>query len=87
MALLATFSLEGLADFILRLYDEENEEQLWDVWLHRDTGKSFKDFKKENLKQVRQSKKQTLSKEEEQKIIQANMRFIKPVNKGGENKP
>lgn len=83
--LMATYSLEGLADFILSLIDKDREEELWETWLHKDQDKSFEDFKKKYFKKLRKDKKEILSKEEEQKNIQNAMRFIKPINKGGDN--
>lgn len=84
LSLLRTYSLEGLADFILRLYDEENENQLWDVWLHRNVEGDFKTFKRKHHKKIRKKEQKPLSLEEEKEIIEKNMQFIKPVNKGGE---
>ena len=81
---MATYSLEGLADFILSMFDKDKEDELWDTWLHKDQQNTFIDFKKKYFKKMRKEKKQALSKEEEQKIIESSMRFIKPVNKGGE---
>lgn len=46
---MGTYSLEGLADFILQLYDEEREEDLWETWLHKDQKDDFKTFKKNTL--------------------------------------
>lgn len=82
---MATYSLEDLADFILSLIDKDREEELWETWLHKDQENSFGDFKKKYFKKLRKDKKEVLSKEEEQKNIQNAMRFIKPINKGGDN--
>ena len=82
---MSTYSLEGLADFILQLYDEEREENLWETWLHKDQKDDFKTFKKKYFKQAYRNKPKTLSKEEEERNIANAMRFIKPANKGGEN--
>ena len=82
---MSTYSLEGLADFILQLYDEEREEDLWDTWLHKDQKDDFKTFKKKYFKQAHRNKPKALSKEEEERNIANAMRFIKPTNTGGEN--
>lgn len=81
---MSTFTLEGLADFILRLYDEENENQLWEVWLHKPIEDDFKTFKKKQYKGLRNKKQKSLSVADEKKIIETNMKFIKAINKGGE---
>jgi len=82
---MATYSLEGLADFVLSMFDKNKEDELWDTWLHKDQQNTFADFKKKYFKNSRKKKKETLSKEEEKKIIESSMQFIKPINKGGEN--
>lgn len=84
LSLMSTYSLEGLADFILHLFDQANEDQLWEVWLHKDQEDDFSTFKKKHYKQIRKPKSKALSLEEEKEIIEKNMRYIKPVNKGGE---
>ncbi len=82
---MSTYTLEGLTDFILQLFDKENEDELYQTWLHKDHENSFKDFKKKYFKKMRTTKKEALSKEEEQKNIENAMKYIKPINKGGDN--
>ena len=82
---MSTYSLEGLADFILQLYDEEREEDLWETWLHKDQKDDFKTFKKKYFTQAYKKKPKAISKEEEERNIAHAMRFIKPIKGGGEN--
>lgn len=82
---MATYSLEGLADFILSMFDKDKEDELWETWLHKDQQNTFKDYKKKYYKKIRNTKKEALSKEEEQKNIENAMKYIKPINKGGDN--
>lgn len=82
---MGTYSLEGLADFILQLYDKDSEDEIWQTWLHKEQTDNFKDFKKKYLKKLHKPKNKVMSIEEEQKAISNAVRFIKPVNKGGEN--
>lgn len=82
---MGTYSLEGLADFILQLYDKDSEDEIWQTWLHKEQTDNFKDFKKKYLKKLHKPKNKVMSKEEEQKAISNAVRFIKPINKGGEN--
>ena len=82
---MGTYSLEGLADFILQLFDQESEDEIWQTWLHKDANMSYKDFKKKYLKSARKPKTATITKEEERKALELAMRFIKPVDKGGES--
>ena len=81
---MSTYTLEGLSDFILKLFKEENEEELYETWLHKERELSFKDFKNKYVKQSSKTKHRSLSKEEEQENIRHAMRFIKPLNEGGE---
>ncbi|PGS81629.1 hypothetical protein COC69_05725 [Bacillus cereus] len=43
-------------DFLLYLIDKENEDILWQTWLSKETGKDFKELKKEYLKPLRLKK-------------------------------
>ena len=85
LSLMSTYSLQGLADFILQLFDEENESQLWEVWLHKDAADDFETFKKKHYKKSQKRQTKALSIEEEKEIIEKNMRFIKPRKEGGES--
>lgn len=81
---MSAYTLEGLADFILQLYDKENETEIWETWLHKEKQLSYADYKKKYLKRMYKAKIKPLSKEDEQKIMENAARFIKPINKGGE---
>lgn len=78
--LLATFSLEGLSDFIFYLFDQENEDTLFEVWLHKDQENDYATFKKNNSRKsfVKQPKK--LNEKEEKAIIEDAMKLITPRN-------
>lgn len=82
---MGTYSLEGLADFIFQLFDKESEDEIWEMWLHKENKENFEAFKKKYHKQMRKPAKKVLSKEDEKKIIERNMQFIKPITKGGES--
>lgn len=84
LGLMSTYTLEGLADFVLQLYDQQNEDQLWEIWLNKQVEGDFSEFKKKHYKKIRSKKMQNLSEEEEKQIIENNTRFIKPIKKGGE---
>ena len=81
---MSAYTLDGLADFILQLYDKEKEEEIWQTWLHKNTGMDYQEYKKKYLKKMHKPKVQTLSREEEERIMKNAARFIKPINKGGE---
>ncbi|GEK88881.1 hypothetical protein SAMN04488100_10522 [Alkalibacterium putridalgicola] len=81
---MSTYTLEGLADFILQLYDQQNEDQLWEIWLNKQIEDDFPAFKKKHYRKIKNNKMQKLSEEEEKQIIESNMRYIKPIKKGGE---
>lgn len=81
---MATYSLEDLTDFIMQLFDKENEDEIWQMWLHKEYKDSYKTFKKKYYQKMHKKKQKPLSADEEKEIIEKNMQFIKPVNKGGE---
>lgn len=82
--LLSTFSLEGLSDFIFYLFDQENEDTLFDIWLHKETESDFPTFKKKHQKKSRVQQPKKLTKEEEEAIVRASFKLITPRQKGGD---
>lgn len=80
-----TYSLEGLSDFILQIFDQEMEDEIRQTWLHKNIEMEYGEYKKKTLKKMYKPKTKEISKEEEKGIIQNATRFIKPINKGGEN--
>lgn len=83
--LLKTYNLEATADFICYLIDEERESDLWEMWLHSQSGKSFKEFKKrQGFKKLRQPKrKKPITEEQEKTLLSFASQFVKPKT-GGE---
>ena len=77
---MGTYSLEGLADFILQLFDQESEDEIWQTWLHKEYKDNYEAFKKKYLKRMHKPKTATITKEEERKALELAMRFIKPIN-------
>lgn len=84
LELLKTFTFGSLADFILYMFDQENEDTLFEIWLHKESERDFPTFKKAQLKSVRKSKPNINTKEYEKNVIEAAARFIKPRKKGGD---
>lgn len=83
IGILSTFSMKDVGDFFLYLFDKDNEETLWDIWLAKDIEDNFTDFKKDKLTSVRQKKVSGISEEEvSSNILDAN-RFIKANGEGG----
>lgn len=57
---------EELTDFILYLIQEQREEDLWQIWLHKWIEKDFEEWKNEiNSKNVITNKKLTEKQEKE----------------------
>lgn len=81
-----TYTLDGLLDFILYLFEQEQEEILWDIWLTTDKRVSFKDFKSRRLTPIRAKKVKALSKEEEAQTLAKASQFIRETTnlEGGE---
>ncbi|MBO3333478.1 peptide methionine sulfoxide reductase [Clostridium perfringens] len=67
-------NLEELTDFLMYLIDKQREEDLWQIWVHKDIDKDFIEFKKE----VEESnKKQRMSKKQEKENIEKAERILK----------
>lgn len=81
---MSTYTLEGLGVFILQLFDKENEDELWQTWLHKEQKDNYKEFKNKYYKSMYKSKPKSISREEEKENIKNASKYIKPVNKGGE---
>ncbi|MDC0826989.1 MAG: peptide methionine sulfoxide reductase [Lactococcus petauri] len=77
MQVLATYSLSKAVDFILYLYEKENEETLWETWLSKDIQKDFKEFKQEHTQPLRVKQTEIISKEQEQNNLDFASQFIK----------
>ncbi len=56
------------------LIDKQREEDLWQIWLHKDIDKDFIEFKKEVEES---SKKQRMSKKQEKENIEKAERILK----------
>lgn len=82
LSLLATFDSRGLVDFILFLFEQETEEELWSIWVHKDIEESFGDFKKERLNKLRVGTAKNITKNEINSNIATASQFIK-TRKGG----
>lgn len=81
MSLLATYRLDETADFILYLFERENEDELWRVWLAKDTGVTFAEFKKQNLPESDKREKQ-ITKEQAETNVAFATQFIKQRKEG-----
>lgn len=79
--MLATIEPANLWDFFLYIFDQENEEKLWSIWLAKDVEQNFEEFKKERLKRLRTKTVSGLSDEEITDNIDSASQFIKV--KGG----
>lgn len=76
LKLLSTYTLKELGAFLVSLFGEQNEQELWEFYLHKvDSEISFKEFKKENTK----SKLKALTKEEEEQQIEWSSKFVKQI--------
>ncbi|MBN6206304.1 hypothetical protein JYK21_07555 [Ralstonia pickettii] len=81
---MSTYSLEGLSDFIFYLFDQENEDTLFKIWLHKDQESDFATFKKKNHKKAYVKQPKKISKDEEEAVIKASFKLITPRGKGGD---
>lgn len=76
MQVLATYSLDRAVDFVLYLYDKENEETLWEMWLSKDIEKDFKEFKKEQYHTIRKNPVDLITKDKERENLDFASQFI-----------
>ncbi|NEZ46497.1 peptide methionine sulfoxide reductase [Clostridium niameyense] len=66
---------EELTDFILYLIKEQREEDIWNIWLHKDIDKDFQEWKKE-IECRKNSACKRMSKKEEKANIQKAERIL-----------
>lgn len=78
VALLKSYSLAELMDFFIFLVGEEQEDRLWEVWLHKPIEDSFKDFKRKRMKPIYKRKIKTISENEENALIERAKKFVDP---------
>lgn len=83
---MATISPDELVDFILFMFDTEDEEELYSLWLHKDIDKPYEELTK-SLKKRRggnKSSNDVLTANEAVERIKQASTIIKP-NREGEN--
>ncbi|KEH97215.1 hypothetical protein [Clostridium botulinum] len=67
--------MQELTDFILYLIKEQREEDLWQIWLHKDIDQDFETWKKEiQAKQKVTNKK--MNKDQEKANIEKAERIL-----------
>lgn len=74
--------MHGLMDFILYIFEQDNEDQLWSLWLAKDIEDSFADFKKDKVKRLRTPKVKITDEKQAKKNIEFASQFIKPREEG-----
>ncbi|KEH96843.1 peptide methionine sulfoxide reductase [Clostridium botulinum C/D str. BKT12695] len=62
---------EELTDFILYLIKEQREEDLWQIWLHKDIDKDFQEWKKEIQSKQNVTNKKMSKDQEKENILKA----------------
>lgn len=62
-----------LLEFVLNFIDKDNEERVYDIWLHKVHDKTYEDFKNEVMTQ---SKVQATTKEEMSVVVNKNMNLL-----------
>lgn len=58
-------------DFVLFIYEQENEETLWEMWLSKETDVDFSEFKKKNSQTLRIKNKDVISQDK----VEENLDF------------
>ncbi|WP_423189422.1 peptide methionine sulfoxide reductase [Alkalibacterium sp. f15] len=80
--------MEKTADFILWLSKEEQEEKMENLWMHSESGLSYKKWKEKNYKDSSSAsqKRKKIDKNKEQKALEnASLVLGKAIGKGGGN--
>lgn len=95
MALLRTYSLKDAVGFIQYLLEKQQEDVMWEVWLHRKPSKkqgnqerqlSFEEFRKAvKPASARGKKAQTVTAEEEKERLEFASRYIKARKEAADN--
>lgn len=78
--------MSGLFNFLLFLLDQEQRDNLWDIWLNRMVESDFPTFEKKHYKPIRQKKAPVVSHSDQESAIALASQFIKPVNEEGGEK-
>ncbi len=70
--------MHGLMDFILYIFEQDNEDQLWAVWLAKDIEEDFVEFKKDKVQSLRTRKTALTSEKEAVQNIEFAAQYVKP---------
>lgn len=73
-------------DFLSYFFETDQDERVYDQWLHTQMSESFKEFKKrQKVESIRKKKsQQPVTKEEESERLAFATQFIKPNKKDSE---
>lgn len=70
-------SANALVGFIAFLFEQEQHETLWDMWLAKDIEEDFATFKKDKLSNLRKKNVVETSDEQADKNIELASQFVK----------
>lgn len=65
MQLLSTMTMNTVFDYILYIFDEEQDDTLWSIWLNKDIEKDYREFAKELRQPLRTGAHATLKVDED----------------------
>ncbi len=77
-------TIRELGFFIIELYNEIEEEELYSFYLHKVENMNYEEWKKWLKKENETNNMKVLTKEEEKEITERNNRIVKPRKKVGE---
>ena len=78
--------MRGLFDFILFLFEQEQDDILWEVWLNKEIKEDYATYKKSRSLTLRKANIKKVTEDDEQKAIDLATRFIKPIEENGGDK-
>lgn len=83
ISLLRTYRLCDLMEFIFYVQELEQEEKIYNQWLHTQMTQSLQEFKdQQKYRPLRKNKAKSTTKEEQQKALDFASQFVKPRKEG-----
>ena len=77
--LLSTYTLSDAVDFVLFIFEQDQDDILWDIWLHKEIKLDYAAYKKAHSLKLRKSTIMKTSAVDEQETIAWATQFIKPI--------
>lgn len=77
--LMKTYSLQGLARFLLYLIEQEQDDVLWELWLAKDVEDDYATFRQKKKQLLSRASTRANSAQLDREILERNSQYIKPI--------